>query len=93
MRLFSASSESEYILLASLECEDDIVWVFCSWLLQLSFLKENHLEELDSIDQLSREKSETIRSQLISHFGITEEELSIYPLADLVQMGVGMKNV
>jgi hypothetical protein len=30
---------------------------------------------------------------MIHHFGITEEELSFYSLADLVQMGVGMKNV
>lgn len=42
---------------------------------------------------IESEKSEDVRSRLISHFKLTQEELLIYPFNDLIQMGVSMKNV
>lgn len=42
---------------------------------------------------INREKTEAVRNQLIAHFGISQEELAIYPFNDLIQMGVSMKNV
>ena len=52
------------------------------------------MQELENVNKvLSAEKGEEVRSQLVSHFGLTEQELAIYPLSDLIQMGVGMKNV
>ena len=44
------------------------------------------------MDYLAQEKPEPVKSILIKH-GLSSEEMSIYPFADLVQMGISMKNV
>ena len=46
-----------------------------------------------SYEYLDKEKSEECKKQLIAHFDLSQEELSIYPFSDLIQMGVSMKNV
>ena len=45
------------------------------------------------MDYLAQEKPEPVKSILIKHYGLSSEELSIYHFADLVQMGISMKNV
>ena len=47
----------------------------------------------ESVDCLDNCKPEEKRHSIIKHYGISEQELAIYPLKDLLQMGVGMKNV
>ena len=47
----------------------------------------------ESVDCLESCKPEEKKQLIIKHYGITEQELNIYPLKDLLQMGVGMKNV
>lgn len=34
-----------------------------------------------------------MKEVLIKHYGLSQEEMKIYPFADLVQMGISMKNV
>ena len=60
---------------------------------QTPFLQANHIVEEASYEYLDKEKSEECKKQLIAHFDSSQEELSIYPFSDLIQMGVSMKNV
>ncbi|KAK8818620.1 hypothetical protein WA538_003931, partial [Blastocystis sp. DL] len=78
MKMFCPSAGSPFVLLVSLESEDAIS----------SFIKTKGLEVEKDDAILSQDKPEAVKQQMIHHFGITEEELSFYSLADLVQMGV-----
>ena len=51
------------------------------------------LKEEDADAYLEKEKPESVKEVLIKHYGLSQEEMKIYPFADLIQMGIGMKNV
>ena len=56
-------------------------------------MSEKGLVPESSVNVLEEEKPEEKQKLAIKHYGISEQEMSIYPLKDLLQMGVGMKNV
>ena len=51
------------------------------------------MKEEDAEEYLEKEKPDRVKEVLIKHYGLSQEEMKIYPIADLVQMGISMKNV